>query len=70
MCFMNVLNKPLIKWLLINKRHNVYPGSLKQNWTFRFSEDTGRSMEKNHHHVLQFVDGIKNLWRQGQCWIQ
>ena len=31
---------------------------------FRFSKGTGRSMEKNHHYVLQFVNGIKNLWRQ------
>ena len=43
---MNVLKKPLIKWFLIKKRHNVYPGSLKQNWTFRFSKDKGRNMEK------------------------
>ena len=23
-------------------------------------------MEKIHHHVLQFVDGTRNLWRQDQ----
>ena len=27
-------------------------------------------MEKIHHHVLQFVDGTRILWRQGQCWMQ
>ena len=25
---------------------------------------------KIQRHVLQFVDGKKNLWRQGYCWIQ
>ena len=49
---------------------NVYPGSLKQNQTFRLSEGAGLSTEKIHHHVLQFVDGTRNLWRLGQCWIQ
>ena len=24
-----------------------------------------RSMEETHHHVLQFVYGTRNLWRQG-----
>ena len=28
------------------------------------------SMEETHHHVLQFVYGTRNLWRQGQCSIQ
>ena len=28
------------------------------------------SMEKIHHHVLLFNNGTRNLWRQGQCWIQ
>ena len=50
MCFMNVLNKPLL---------NGYPGSLKQNWTFRLSKGTGLRMEKIHHHVLQFIDGTE-----------
>ena len=51
----------------------MYPDSLMQNWTFRLSEgtrlsttlqymfrlseDTGLSMYKIHHHVLQFVIG-------------
>ena len=25
---------------------------------------------RTHHHVLQFVYGTRNLWRQGQCSIQ
>ena len=49
---------------------NVYRGLLKQNLMFRLSEGTGLSMEKIQHHVLQFVDGTRNLWRQGQCWMQ
>ena len=40
---------------------NVYPDSLKQNRTFRLSEGTELSMEKIHQHVLQFVDGTRNL---------
>ena len=35
---------------------DAYPGLLKQNRMFRLSEGTGQSMEKIHHHVLQFVD--------------
>ena len=58
---MNVLNKPLYLWLLFKRRHNVYPGSLKQNRTFRLSEGAGLRMEMIHHHVLQFVDGTRNL---------
>ena len=27
-------------------------------------------MKETHHHVLQFVYGTRNLWRQGQCLIQ
>ena len=49
--------------------HKVYPGSLKQYWTFRLSEGSGVSTEKIHHHVLQFLDGTRNLWRQDQRWI-
>ena len=51
------VKQTLIKWLLLKRRRNVYPGSLKQNRTFRLSEGTGLRMEKIHHHVLQFVDG-------------
>ena len=32
---------------------------------FRPSETTEVSMEETHHHVLQFVYGTRNLWRQG-----
>ena len=46
------------------------PGSLRQNQMFRPSETTEVSMEETHHHVLQFVFGTRNLWRQGQCSIQ
>ena len=45
---------------------NVYPGSLRQNQMFRPSETAELSMEKTHHHALQFVYDTKNLWRQGQ----
>ena len=27
-------------------------------------------LEETHHHVLQFVYGTRNLWRQGQCLMQ
>ena len=33
---------------------------------FRPSETTELSMEETHYHVLQFVYGTRNLWRQGQ----
>ena len=49
---------------------NVYPGSLRQNQMFRPSETTEISTEETHHHLLQFVYGTINLWRQGQCSIQ
>ena len=52
------------------KKRNVYPGSLRQNQMFRPSETTEVSMEETHYHVLQFVYGTRNLWRQGQCSIQ
>ena len=47
------------------KKRNVYPGSLRQNQMFRPSKTTEVSMEETHHHILQFVYGIRNLWRQG-----
>ena len=28
------------------------------------------SMEETQHHILQFVYGTRNLWRQGQCSIR
>ena len=37
---------------------------------FRPSETTEVSMEETHHHVLQFVYGTRNLWRQRQCSMQ
>ena len=43
----------------------MYPGSLKQNRTFRLSKGTGLRMEKIHRHVLQFVDGTKNFMETG-----
>ena len=71
-CFMNVLNKPLLNGYSSREgpTANVYPGLLKQNWIFSLSEGTGLSMKKIHHHALQFVDGTRNLCRQGQCWMQ
>ena len=44
----------------------MYAGLLKQNRTFRLSEGTRLSMENIHHHVHQFVDGTRNLWRLGR----
>ena len=53
MCFMIVLNKPLLNGYSSREdpMTNVYPGLLKQNWTFRLSKGTGLSMEKIPHHV-------------------
>ena len=48
------------------KKSNVYPGSLRQNQMFRPSETTEVSLEKTHHHVLQFVYGTRN-WDIKQC---
>ena len=48
----------------------MYPSLLKQNRMFRLSEGTGLSMEKINLHVFQFVDGTRNLLRQGQCLMQ
>jgi len=60
------MNRTPIKLLLLKKKRNVYLGSLRQNQMFRPSETTEASMEETHHHVLQFVYGTRNLWRQGQ----
>ena len=48
------MNRTPIKWLLLKKKRNVYPGSLRQNQMFRPSETTEVSMEETHHHILQF----------------
>jgi len=34
------MNRTPIKWLLLKKKRNVYPGSLRQNQMFRPSETT------------------------------
>ena len=34
---------------------------LRQNQMFRLSKNTELSMEEIHHHVLQFIDGTRNL---------
>ena len=34
---------------------------IEQNLMFRFSKNTELSMEEIHHHVLQFIDGTRNL---------
>ena len=68
--FYECVKQTLVKRLLFKRRHNVYPGSMKQNRTFRLKEATGLSLEKIHHHILQFVYGTRNLWRQDQCWMQ
>ena len=49
------------------KAQCVYSGLLRHNQMFSPSETTEVSMEETHHHVLQFVYGTRNLWRQGQC---
>ena len=41
MGFLNVLNKPLMNGYSSKRPHNVYPGSLKQNRTFRLIKGTG-----------------------------
>ena len=45
----------------LKRRHNVYPGLLRQNRMFRLSENTELSMEEIHYHVFQFIDGTRNL---------
>ena len=62
MDFINVLYKSLLNGYS-SREDTIYPGSLKQNRTFRLNEGTGLRMEKIHHHVLQFVDGTRSLWR-------
>lgn len=52
------------KWLLLNKRHHVCHGLLKQNRIRRLSETTELIMEVIHHQVHQFMHGTRNLWRQ------
>ena len=66
MCFMNVLNKPLLNGY--SSREGIM--CILVHPTFRLSKGTGLRMENIHHHLLQFVDGTRNLWRQGQCWKQ
>ena len=53
-----------IEWLLLKRRHSVYPGFLRQNRKCTLSETTKLSMEDIRHHILQFVHGTRNLWRQ------
>ena len=48
---------------------NVYPGLLKQNRTFRRNKGYTTKYGKDPP-SRQFVDGTRNLWRQGQCWMQ
>ena len=60
----------LLKMTTAKKKRNVYLASLRQNQMFIPSETTEVSMEETHHHVLQFVYGTRNLWRQGQCSMQ
>ena len=40
------MNRTSIKLLLLKKKRNVYPGSLRQNQMFRPSETTQVSMEE------------------------
>ena len=37
------------------------PGLLRQNRMFRLSENIELSIEEIDHHVLQFIDGTRNL---------
>ncbi|KAK9299241.1 hypothetical protein QLX08_007686 [Tetragonisca angustula] len=65
-----LLNEPLTKWLLLERRHSVRHGLLKPNRICRLDETSEPSMEEIHRHVHQFVHGTRNLWRQGQCLIK
>ena len=42
------------------------------SWFIETKSDvqTQRNYRSNHHHVLQFVYGTRNLWRQGQLSMQ
>ena len=68
MCFMNVLDKPLFM-VTPQEKAQCVSWFIKTKSMFRPSEDTGLSTEKIQHHVLQFIDSTRNLWRQGQCWM-
>ena len=59
MCFMNVLNKPWLNGYSSGEGTMCILVYWKKNRTFRLREGTGLSMEKIHHHVLQFVDSTK-----------
>ena len=48
----------------------MYPGLLRQIRICRLSETTEKSMNGIYDHVLQLVQGTKNLWREGQCWVE
>ena len=60
--FYECVKQTLIKWLLLKRRHDVYPGSLKQNRTLRLSKGTGLRMETIYRQSLQFLDSKGNLW--------
>ena len=50
------------------------PNQIKQFWFYRLyrreTTENYKSMEETNHHVLHFVYGTRNLWRQGQCLIR
>ena len=60
MCFMNRVRVRVkcVSWFVETKSD------------VQTQQSIGLRMEKIHHHVLQFVDGTRNLWRQSQCWMQ
>ena len=70
MGFMIVLKKTLNKWFLLKRPHNVYPGSLKQNRTFRLVTEwavtsgcrcPGRSFQDFTAPTLTITSTKKNL---------
>ena len=64
-----LLNEPLTKWLLLERRHSVYHWFIEIEFR-RLGETSKPSMEEIHRHVHRFVHGTRNLWRQGQCSIK
>ena len=65
-CLINVLLNPC-KIATLQEKTQCVSGLLRQNRMFRLSKNTELSMEEIHHHVLQFINGAKNLLREGQC---
>ena len=59
MCLINVIINPCK--MATPQEKTQCPGLLRQNRMFRLSENTELSIEEIDHHVLQFIDGTRNL---------